>query len=101
MAYVARSVSKKEIREVLKAAEACISEWKRLEAIGAWDVNGVREWQDVDWEARLNGETIHIGALHEICVEKGSELPDGDVWQNCRISGNAFKPGCPRGRQVV
>ena len=27
-------------------------------------------------EANRAGETIHIGSLHEICVEKGSELPE-------------------------
>ena len=77
-AFVARSVSKREVREQDKALQACLAEWVRLEDIKAWDVKAVREWWKVDREARENGETIHIGSLHEICIEKGSELPDGD-----------------------
>ena len=67
-ALVARSVSKKEVRENPEADKACKAEWERLEQTGCWDVDTVAEWKDVRAKA---GSTIHIGPLHELCVEKG------------------------------
>ena len=76
---VARSVGKAEIKQQPKAEEACAKEWERLQAGHTWDVESVREWRDVKREATARGETIHVGSLHELCTEKGSELPDGDL----------------------
>ena len=44
-----------------------------------WDESIVREWDDVAQEAITKGEERHFGWLFGICVEKHSELPDGDV----------------------
>ena len=38
----------------------------------------MREWDDVAREARRRNETVHMGRLFGICVEKRSELPKGD-----------------------
>ena len=76
--HVARSVSKKEVREVLVADAACKKEWSRLEDIGCWDISRVKSWSQVKREADKRGDTIHVGSLHELCMEKGSELPEGD-----------------------
>ena len=43
-----------------------------------WDHDGVREWSDVAREAASQGKEIHMGRLFGLCVQKGSELPDGD-----------------------
>ena len=43
-----------------------------------WDHDGVREWSDVAREAAKQGREIHMGRLFGLCVQKGSELPDGD-----------------------
>jgi hypothetical protein len=33
----------------------------------------------VSKEAREKGKEVHIGSLHELCVEKGSELPENNT----------------------
>ena len=45
---------------------------------GVWLKETVREWADVAWEARQAQETIHMGYLFGICVEKNSELNPSD-----------------------
>ena len=72
--HVARSVGKREIREQPKAEAACKAEWKRLQDQKAWDIDTVREWADV----KKSKKVVHIGSLHELCTEKGSELPADD-----------------------
>ena len=54
-----------------------VCEWDKLIVQKCWDAAKVREWKDVRREAGGDLENIHIGSLHELCVEKGSELPDG------------------------
>ena len=41
-------------------------------------ISTVREWDDVSREAIKNKTKVHVGKIFEICVEKGSELPQGD-----------------------
>ena len=42
------------------------------------DHKSVREWKSIAAEARQNEETVHVGRLFCICVEKGSELNPND-----------------------
>jgi len=77
-AHVARSVPRSEVRQVAAADKACKAEWDRLISVGCWDPESVREWVDVKRDANRRKEDIHIGSLHELCMEKGSELPQGD-----------------------
>ena len=44
----------------------------------AWDMESVREWSSVSNEAQSKRKKVHVGKIFEICVEKGSELPQGD-----------------------
>ena len=83
LATVARTVNKAEYNAQPDARAALDKEWRKLENIGgsgtgAWDLTGVREWTDVREESSDDLTRIHIGSLHELCVQKGSELPDGD-----------------------
>ena len=73
---VARSVNKKEAAGNPKAQQAMQEEWDRLRAIGTWNEDGVRELDEVRKEAKNKGQTIHIGRLFPILVEKNSELPE-------------------------
>ena len=75
---VARPVGKKEIEAQPKAQEAVQKEWQRLRDKRVWDESSVREWGDVAKEARDKGKEVHIGYLFGLCVEKNSELADGD-----------------------
>ena len=38
----------------------------------------MREWQSVKKEAQVEQRENHVGSLHELLVEKGSELAEGD-----------------------
>ena len=77
-ACIARPVKKNELEASPKAREARDKEWKRLWDKHVWDASAVKEWDTVAKEAREKGEEIHLGRLFGFCVEKGSELPDGD-----------------------
>ena len=44
--------------------------------IGVWDETRVREQSDVRAEAKKLGKTVHFASIIELCMEKGSELPD-------------------------
>ena len=72
--YVARAVSRNDIMSNPKASEACHKEWDRLKSIGTWDDDQARSWIDVKKEADREGREIHIGAVNELCFEKGSDL---------------------------
>ena len=74
---VARSVSKKEAEHTPEAMKAMNKEWEKLEKQNAWVLSQVREWSDVRWEAKNKNETVHVGRVFGILVEKGSELPKG------------------------
>ena len=77
-ALVARPVGQKEINNTPAAQAALDKEWNNLTSKGAWDYSTVREWDDVSREAIKNKTKVHVGKIFEICVEKGSELPQGD-----------------------
>ena len=77
-ALVARPVNRKERSATQKAQAAVQVEWDKLRKIGCWDESKVREWRDVAREAKANKTKAHVGAIFDICVEKGSELPEGD-----------------------
>ena len=77
-ALVARPVGQKEINNTPAAQAALDKEWNNLTSKGAWDYSTVREWEDVSREAIKNKTKVHVGKIFEICVEKGSELPQGD-----------------------
>ena len=77
-ALVARPVNRKERLANPKAQASVQVEWDKLRRIGCWDESRVREWRDVAREAKANKTKAHVGAIFDICVEKGSELPEGD-----------------------
>ncbi len=75
---VARSVTKKEAAGNPDAQAALDKEWDRLRKIRTWEEDKVREWKDVEREAKASRTTIHVGRLFAICVEKNAELPIGN-----------------------
>jgi hypothetical protein len=77
-ALVARPVSKAEVKTNPKAQEALQKEWDRLRMAGCWDESKVVEWGSVSKAARESGTKLHVGRIFAICVEKGSELPEGN-----------------------
>ena len=76
-ACVARPVSRKESRTNPAARAALDKEWDRLRAAGCWDEKSVCEWSEVAGLARKSQTKAHLGRIFDICVEKGSELPEG------------------------
>ena len=77
-AFVSRPVGQKEINNNPAAQAALDKEWNNLVTKGAWDYKTVREWKDVSDEAIKSKTKVHVGKVFEICVEKGSELPEGN-----------------------
>ena len=75
---VARPVGKKEIRANPKAQQALDIEWDKLVKKNAWRYDTVAEWKTISDKAKKSGKKVHVGKVFEICVEKGSELPEGD-----------------------
>ncbi|CAE8734045.1 unnamed protein product, partial [Polarella glacialis] len=49
----------------------------KLRAAGAWSEPTVIEWSLVRDKAVRSGKKVHVGRLHAIAAEKGSELPLG------------------------
>jgi hypothetical protein len=76
-ACVARPVGAKEVARTPKAQAALKVEWQRLKDMVCWDETKVREWAQVSAESKRSGQKAHVGRVFAICVEKGSELPDG------------------------
>ena len=77
-AMVARTVGKSEAASNEKCIKAVDDEWKKLTNASIWIESEVREWRDVKAEAAHEGREIHVGNLHELIVEKGSELKVDD-----------------------
>ena len=78
MAMVARPVGKKELMQNPKAQASLDVEWEKLMKKKAWEMESAQEWDNVSSRAQKNGRKVHVGKIFEICVEKGSELPEGD-----------------------
>jgi len=54
-------------------------EWKKLSDRGCWDLKGVKPKREVADRAKKDKDLkVHFGRIFGICVEKGSELPEGD-----------------------
>ena len=60
----------------------------KLEDTKVWLIDDVREWREVRTEAANEGREIHVGGLHELTVEKGSELQPDDP--NRKMKGRVF-----------
>ena len=75
-ALVARPVGDREIREQPSAQKAMKDEWNRLRAKHVWDEHEAFEWEDIRRQANSKGETVHMGYLFGICVEKNSDLSE-------------------------
>ena len=79
-ACVARPVSKQDMFSKPEAVQSMKNEWNRL-----WEMaSGIllmleREWSEVARAAQRKGRQLHMGRLFGLCVEKGSELPDGGI----------------------
>ena len=83
LATVARTIGRAELRNSKDAQASLEVEWDKLRNIGgvkgnsAWNESEVREWEEVKHDCP-SLDDLHIGSLHELCVEKGSELPAGN-----------------------
>ncbi|MFM7979370.1 MAG: hypothetical protein ACKPKO_08655, partial [Candidatus Fonsibacter sp.] len=71
---VARPVGKHEIERTPAAKLAMKKELDRLRSKHVWDEDHPRDWDEVRFDARRGGYTVHMGYLFGICVEKNAEL---------------------------
>ncbi len=91
-ACVARSVTKKEAKATPKAMEALDKAWNKLHKQTCWDVSRVCEWTPLAKRAQAAGKKLHIGRAFDICVEKNSELENGNP--NRKFKGRVVFEGC-------
>jgi hypothetical protein len=75
-AMVTRLLDRSEAMSNPKALEAIQKEANGLLAKGTWNLETVRERDDVVAEARANKDKTHIGSLMTICSEKFAELEE-------------------------
>eukprot|EP00439_Symbiodinium_sp_Y106_P074378 s3594_g14.t1 len=77
---LAKPVGQKELMQNPKAQASLDVEWEKLMKKRAWDMDmeSVCEWERVSGDSQKSGRKVHVGEIFEICVEKGSELPEGD-----------------------
>ena len=78
-ACVAQPVSRKEVARIPAAKAAMKVEWDRLFEKKVWDIDSVKEWDDVAAKARREKETVDFGYVFGICVLKNAELPEGSL----------------------
>ena len=76
-ACVARTIPPKEARQRAGCEEKVMEEYNKLKG-KVWKDEHVRSWKEVKEEARIQGREVHVGSLHELVVEKGSELEVGN-----------------------
>ena len=60
------------------AMKAMDDEWNKLSKQIVWDLNTVREQDEVAAQARCNNIKVHFGDIFGICGVKGSEFQEGD-----------------------
>ena len=78
MAFVARPVRPKEVKTNPAAQASLDVEYNALcHDLKAWDMAGVKEWFDVQAQAKRNNKRVHVGMIFGLCVEKNAELPVG------------------------
>ena len=77
-AAVAQAVTRQQIDKTPAAQKSLDVEWNKLKDMPAWDQDKVRECRQVVNEAIKANKKVHIGRIFQICVLKGSELPEGD-----------------------
>ena len=58
--------------------EALQKEWNRLRARNTWDDETVVEESKMRAQCQAAGTEAHFARLFAMCVEKNSELPEGD-----------------------
>ena len=60
------------------AWNAMEKEWENLRKKGVWDMDSVSEYWDVRSRSLRDKVTIHFGKIAPICVEKNSQLEEGN-----------------------
>ena len=86
-ACIARSVGRADMNKNVNARKAKNSEWSKLWDQKVWGSTTFKNYHQVTYEAKNAGKYIHIRKLFGICVEKGSELPDGDERKKYKYRG--------------
>ena len=77
-AMVSRPVGKKEMLSNPKALEAIKKEWRGLHRQYVFDMENVKEMDNVRAEAKGLGVVVHFARVHGLMVEKNEQLPHED-----------------------
>ena len=75
---VATNIPCEQWEKIAVAKDAIHAEWDKLREAGTWKEGLVEEYDDVVKRYRKLCISAHFGRLHDICVEKHSELPPSE-----------------------
>ena len=75
---VSKDISRKCWEAIPAATQAVAKEWQKLRDIKTWDESKVEGKRAVKRRYENQGKPVHFGRLHDICVEKFSELPGSE-----------------------
>ena len=75
---VSKDIPKSRWQQIPDAIKAVEKEWEKLRKINTWDESRVEAKRSVKKRYERMGKPVNFGRLHDICVEKFSELPEKD-----------------------
>lgn len=68
MSLIASPLRPKEWRSIPKAVDIVQSECDFVREINCWNEKGVREWKDVNAEAKKQCTSVNNGSVYQICA---------------------------------
>ena len=77
-AFIARRLTKADIKASKEAQDAITAERRKLESIPCWDMDHPVSWPEVAAQARKQGKKAYIGDVLPLVYEKHAELDKGD-----------------------
>ena len=73
-AMVHKPIPLKKALQHADASQALEKEWKKLEAVPAWDPKKVKPWAKVQADSKRTGRPAHRATLLQLCSVKNAEL---------------------------
>ena len=99
--FVAKGIPRKFWYGIPRATAATDKKWAMLRATGCWDQDRVAEHSGVSSRCKRQGKSLHTGRIHDICVEKHSELTEEERVYKGRVVFGGHNVRNEEGLQVI